>query len=73
MYLKSHTPNSPRFLILSFRYHLGRTIRHHLIHILPLMEPVVDDLADGDGVVGVPAERAVTAGSGAVVDQSVEG
>ena len=53
---------------MSYRYHLGRTIKL----LLPLLDPVVDYLADGDGVVRVPAEGAVPAGRGAVVDQSVK-
>ena len=56
------------FLILSYLYHLGGGME--LPHLLPLMEAVVDDLADGDGVVRVPPEGAVTAGGGAVVHQS---
>ena len=57
---KSEIPNSksPMFLILSFHYHLGRTTENLL---LPLIEPVVDNLADGDGVIGVPTEGTVTA------------
>ena len=56
------------FLFLSYLYHLGGGIQ--LPHLLPLMEAVVDDLADGDGVVGVPTEGAVAPGGGAVVNQS---
>ena len=53
---------------MSYFYHLVRGIE--LPHHLPLMEAVVDDLADGDGVVRVPPEGTVTARGGAVVDQS---
>ena len=56
------------FLILSYLYHLGRGTEPP--HLLPLMEAVVDDLADGDGVVRVPSKGTVTAGGGPVVDQS---